>query len=272
MPNAENTKLNDLEQIAIVTRYELLKHLRRRRLYAVLIITALVTVLQFAVPLALNSPFPQEAKSWAAGFLEFANLLVIISGAFFAGDAIASEYEHKTGFIVFSNPLKRFSLVLGKFVAAFISASLTVGLYYLVGIIALQGIYSTFLSEMIVSFAYAILFLCSVLGLTFLFSTILKGSMGATLLAFFTLFMIMPIVSQVITLTGNEPWYLSTYASAMTTQVVNPQQDTVMEFPGSPLKIYVFYPKFPVSLIVMLVYFVVTLALSLVLVKRKEMT
>jgi ABC-2 type transport system permease protein len=271
MAKPESTETSDVKQIGIVTKYELLKYLRRRRLYAVLIITAMITALQFAVPLALNSPFPEQAKEWASGFLGFANLLIIISGAFFAGDAIASEFEHKTGFIIFPNPVKRTSLVFGKFLAAFISSLLTVGLYYLIGVIGLLGIYGFVLLEMAASFAYAVLFLCSVLGLTFLFSTVMKGSMGATLLAFFTLFMIMPIVSQVITLTGNEPWYLPTYVSGMMTQVIYPQTDTVMEFPGSPLKLYVFYPKFPISLIVMLAYFIAALALSLRLVNRKEM-
>lgn len=271
MAKQESTDTGGIKQIGIVTGYELLKYLRRRRLYAVLAITAVVTVLIFAVPLALHTPFPQEAKQWAASYLGFANLLIIIAGAFFAGDAVSSEFEQKTGFIIFPNPVKRTSLVLGKFFAAFLSALLTVALYYLIGVIGLLGIYGLVLPEMLTSFGYAILYLCSVLGLTFLFSTIMKGSMGATLLAFFTLFMIMPIVSQVITLTGNEPWYLTTYASGMITQSINPQTDAVMEFPGSPFKIYVFYPKFPISLLVMLAYFVLGLALSLALINRKEM-
>lgn len=271
MAKTEDVKTSEFKQIAIVTRYELLKHLRRRRLYAVLIITALITALQLVIPIVFNIPFPEQAKAGASSFFGFVSLLVIITGAFFAGDAIASEFENKTGFIIFPNPVKRVSIVLGKFAAAFFSSLLAIGLYYAIGAGALLGIYGAIPLETAFSFAYAILSLCSVLGLSLLFSAVLKGSMGATLLAFFTLFMIMPIASSVLMLTGNEPWYLSTYASGMITQTINPQNDTVIQIPGSSFKVYTFYPKFPVSVIVMFAYFVVSLALSIVITNRKEM-
>ncbi len=271
MAKIEDTNFSDLKQIGIVTKYELLKYLRRRRLYAVLVVTALVGVLLFAVPLAFNTAFPEQANVWASSFFSFANFLIIIVGTFFAGDAIASEFEHKTGYIVFPNPVKRVSLVFGKFVAALISTLLTIGFYYAIGIGALLGIYGAVPLETAASFAYATLYLCCVLGFTFLFSALLKGSMGATLLSFFTFFLILSIVSSIITLTGNEPWYIPTYASGMISQVLNPQVDTVRIIPGSPLVIHVFYPKFPISAIILTVYFVVTFILSIVIARRKEM-
>jgi len=271
MAKIEGMELSDFKQIGIVTRYELLKYLRRRRLYAALAITTLAGALQFAVPLAFNIAFPEQANIWASGFFSFANFLIIIVGTFFAGDAIASEFEHKTGYIVFPNPVKRISLILGKFVAAIISALLVIAFYYVIGVGALWGIYGFVPAEVAESFAYAILFVCCVLGMTFLFSSIMKGSMGATLLSFFTFFMILSIVSSVIILTGNEPWYIPTYASGIITQVINPKQDAVIEIPGSPLKVYTFYPKLPISIIVLAAYFIIGLALSIVATYRKEM-
>lgn len=271
MAKLEDTKFSDFKQIGIVTRYELLKYLRRRRLYAVLVITALVGVLPFAVSLAFNIVFPEQANVWASNFLSFTNFLIIIAGTFFAGDAIASEFEHKTGYIVFLNPVKRISLILGKFVAAVISTLLAVAFYYGMGVGVLWGIYGFVPSEVAASFAYAVLFVCCVLGMTFLFSSIMKGSMGATLLSFFTFFMILSIISSVIMLIGNEPWYIPTYASGIITQVINPQKDTMIEIPGSPLKMYTFYPKLPISIIVLAAYFVIALALSIMATYRKEM-
>jgi len=264
-------RANDLQQIRIVARYELLKHLRRRRIYAVVVIAALIGALQLAVPLAYNIPFPQQGKQWASTFLGFASFLIITTGAFFGGDSISSEFELKTGYIVFANPVKRSSLVLGKFAAAFLASLVTIGFYYLIGTGAMLGIYGSVPIEVASSFGYACLYLCCVLGFTFLFSALLKGSMGATLLSFFLFLLIFSIVSQVISITGNEPWFLPSYASGMMTQVVNPQNDTVIVIPGSPVKLYSFQPKFPVSLIVLAGYFVVTLALSGVATKRKEM-
>jgi ABC-2 type transport system permease protein len=267
----ERQKTSDLAQIGIVTRYELLKHMRRRRVYGVLIIAAIIGLLQIAVPLALNSGFPQQAKDWASSFLGSSTFIIIIVGTFFAGDAIVSEFEQKTGYIIFTNPVKRVSLVAGKFAAALISALLPIGLYYLIGTGALLGIYGFVPAETAASFAYAALYLCCVLGFTFLFSAVLKGSMGATLLSFFMFLLILQIVSQVIALTANEPWFMPNYAGGMITQVVNPQKDMIVTVPGSTLKFYQFYPKFPISIIVLAAYFLATFALSMEITRRKQM-
>lgn len=272
MAKDKSDDVGALQHIIIVARYELLKHLRRKRLLAVFVIAALAGLLLIVVPYALNVALPKDAKSWASTFFSFANSLIVIVGAFFAGDAISSEYEHKTGYMLFPNPVKRTSLVLGKFAAAFISALLPIGFYYALGAGGLLGIYGTISWEIGASFLYALLYLLCVLGLTFLFSSLLKSSMAATLLSFFMFIFILSIVSSVITLAGVEPWFMPNYAAGSTTQVINPQKDTVMEFQGSPLKIYLFYPKFPASIIVQAVYLIAALALSIVITNRKEMT
>jgi ABC-2 type transport system permease protein len=171
--------------------------------------------------------------------------------------------------MLFPNPVKRTSLVLGKFAAAFISALLPIGFYYALGAGGLLGIYGTISWEIGTSFLYALLYLLCVLGLTFLFSSLLKSSMAATLLSFFMFIFILSIMSSVITLAGVEPWFMPNYAAGSTTQVINPQKDAVMEFQG--VKIYQFYPKFPASIIVQAVYLIAALALSTVITNRKEM-
>lgn len=268
MAKDKSDDVSALQHIIIVARYELLKHLRRKRLLAVFVIAALAGLLLIVVPYALNVALPKDA--WASTFFSFANSLIVIVGAFFAGDAISSEYEHKTGYMLFPNPVKRTSLVLGKFAAAFISALLPIGFYYALGAGGLLGIYGTISWEIGASFLYALLYLLCVLGLTFLFSSLLKSSMAATLLSFFMFIFILSIVSSVITLAGVEPWFMPNYAAGSTTQVINPQKDAVMEFQGSPLKIYQFYPKFPASIIVQAVYLIAALALSIVITNRKE--
>ena len=268
----ESRDVSTSRQIIVVARYELLKHLRRKRLLAVLVIAALTGSLLIVVPYALNVPLAEEAKTWASTFFSFASTLIVIVGAFFAGDAIASEFEHRTAYVLFPNPVKRASLVLGKFAAAFTSALLPIGFYYALGAVALLSIYGVVLWEIGVSFLYALLCLLCVLGMTFLFSSLLKSSMAATLLSFFMFIFILSIVSSVITLAGIEPWFMPNYAAGSITQAINPQEDTIIQIPGSPLKVYQFYPKFPVSIVVQATYLIAGLVLSIAIVNRKEMT
>ncbi|MBS7632640.1 ABC transporter permease [Candidatus Bathyarchaeota archaeon] len=248
-----------------------MKHLRRKRIYAVLIIAALIGALQLIVPVIYGLGFPSQATLWAYSFFSFTNFLVIIVGTFFAGDAIASEFELRTGYIIFPNPISRLLLILGKFTAALFSALLAIGFYYAIGVGGLLGIYGFVPLEIAASFAYAVLAICVVLGFTFLFSSIMKGSMGATLLSFFMFLLILSTLRQVIALTGTEPWFMPDYAFGSIIQVINPQQDIIQEFPGSPIKIYNFYPKFPVDVAVLISYFVATLALSIWVFRKKEM-
>jgi len=270
MAKMNGRKFGSFEQIKIVARYELLRHLRRKRLYAALFITALIGLLPLIVLKGFNIGFP-EVKQWTSTYYGYTSLIVIISGAFFAGDAIASEFEQKTGYMLFPNPVKRTYLVIGKFIAAFLPVLLAVGFYYAIGVTSTWAAYGTIPAATASSFAYAVLFSCCVLGLTLLFSAVLKGSMGATLLAFFTLFLILPIISVVLTFTGNEPWYLPTYASGIITYIFDPPVERVQVIPTDGLKIYIFYPDFLISVIVMAVYFVVTLLLTVIITNRREM-
>jgi hypothetical protein len=61
------------------------------------------------------------------------------------------------------------------------------------------------------------------------------------------------------------------YAGGMITQVVNPQKDMIVTVPGSTLKFYQFYPKFPISIVVLTAYFLATFALSMEITRRKQM-
>lgn len=265
-------EIGGFKQTCIVTRYELLKHFRRRRLVAVVVITIAVAALQLIVPPTFDIPYAEEPKGFAQSFLGFVDLLIIICGTFFAGDAITSEFEHKTGYIIFPNPVKRVVLFIGKFFAALFSVLLMVGLYYGICTFSMLAIYGVAIVEMAYSFTYAFLYLLGVLGLTFLFSTLLRGSMGATLLSFFFLFMILPITQTMLTLTGNEPWYIITYAAGVITQVINPPQVRVEKMTVGNMTVWIFHPDVTTSALVLLAYFLATMALSMLIFRQKQMT
>ena len=71
MAKDKSDDVGALQHIIIVARYELLKHLRRKRLLAVFVIAALAGLLLVVVPYALNVVLPKDAKSWASTFFSF---------------------------------------------------------------------------------------------------------------------------------------------------------------------------------------------------------
>ena len=209
--------MSDFEKLKIVIQYEFLKHFRRKRLYIVLGIALLVEALVLIlIPVLMESGYPNDALTMAA-LLTAGPSLAVIGAVFFAGDAIAGEYESKTGFLLFVNPVKRLTLWAGKYLAGFIATAILVVFSYVIITIALLAIYQQVPVELLKSFGLCLLYAGAVLSVTFLFSAISKGSMGATVMTLLFIFVICGILQSILMATGNPNWYiLSTGGDSIT--------------------------------------------------------
>jgi ABC-2 type transport system permease protein len=214
--------LSDFEKLKIVIQYEFLKHFRRKRLYIVLGIALFIEVLVLIlVPVLMEQGFPKDALSMAA-LLTAGPGLAVIGAVFFAGDAIAGEYEGKTGFLLFINPVKRLVLWTGKYLAGFLATSILVVFSYIIIVIALLAIYQQVPVELLKSFGLCMLYAASVLSVTFLFSAISKGSMGATVMTLLFIFVVCGILESVLMSTGKPYWFiLSTGGDSITAVMVD---------------------------------------------------
>ena len=200
--------MSDFDKLGIVIRYEFLKHVRRARLYIILAITlfaeALVLVL---VAVLSHHGFPADVKAMAA-LLTIGPSLAAIGAVFFAGDAIAGEYEAKTGFLLFINPIKKETLWIGKYLAGFLSLTLLMIFTYIIIAVALLAIYQTVPWQMYESFGIALYYAAAVLSTTFLFSALSRGSMGATIMTLLFVWVICGILESVLAYTGNPYWFV----------------------------------------------------------------
>jgi ABC-2 type transport system permease protein len=199
--------LGDFEKLGIVIRYEFLKHIRRKRLYVVLGIALFVEALVLILIPVLRDGYPDSVMVMA-GLLTVGPSLAAIGAVFFAGDAIAGEYEGKTGFLLFINPIKRYLLWTGKYLAGFIAVALLIAFSYIIISIALLAIYHQVPLETLESFGLCLLYAAAVLSLTFLFSAISKGSMGATVMTLLFIWVLSGIVESVLGFTGNPYWFM----------------------------------------------------------------
>jgi ABC-2 type transport system permease protein len=200
--------LSDFEKLRIIIQYEFLKHFRRKRLYIVLGIALLVEALVLIlIPVLTPGGYPKDALSMAA-LLTAGPSLAVIGAVFFAGDAIAGEYESKTGFLLFINPVKRIVLWTGKYLAGFIATAILIVFSYIIITIALTAIYQQVPVELLKSFGLCLLYAGAVLSVTFLFSAISKGSMGATVMTLLFIFVVCQILESVLMTTGKPYWFI----------------------------------------------------------------
>ena len=341
-------------QMLTVTRYEMLKYMRSRRLVGCIAVIILIVALIYIIPIALNQPysghitmelqmkpnlldptnssfdslnhssildesivisingteiprtnnwtytssgnivkinqsiidlagkqvvadfdFRESAKSFASSFMQFASTLIIICIVFFGADALVSEYQTRTAYLLFPNPIKKEIMFLGKFLASFIASLLMVGLFYgLIVVLSLMSVGGVAF-YIPLSFAFATLFLLSILAVAFFISSIMKGSTGAIVLTFFLMFMILPIVQSVGMFSGMKMWFLVTFTGDLTSTSLSWDHypvDSVDNIPGMGFTLYNYYPDPGTSVIVMLAYLVIFGAISMYLFKRKELT
>ncbi len=258
-------------QYIAIAKFDLYRYLVRRRILIVLAVFGLTILLPIIIRYGFNIPYPSEPRDMLMGDLDGINIIVILAATFFAGDAIVSEYEKRTGYILFPNPLRREVIFMGKLTASLLISGAFVTMYYLVEVCKVLIIYGTVPHELLLSYVYALLYMLAVVGLAYLFSTILTNTTLSLLLTFFSLFMIFPVLSTVLMLTEIEPWFILTYCGDIITLVFNPPKERVVEYSAGGVTIHIYYPDFTTSVCVMLAYTVITLVMSLIIFRRREL-
>jgi len=269
--------LSEFEKLKIVTKYELLKQFRRKRFYGALVFIILAQVLMIGLYRGLDIPgelgYPDSPELFAI-FVVSMSAFAVLAAVFFAGDAIASEFERKTGYVLFPNPIKRRSIVIGKYLACFLATLVILVVGYVISAVALVGIYQAIPVGILGSLAISIALVLGVLGIAFFFSSLLKGGMGATIATLIIFMVVSPIIRGSLSYAGYEPWFLPDYAgdAAMSTYGIDFSEIFAGFTPGGGMQgMMTMMPDPVVSFFVLLIYALVTLLVSIWLTKRREM-
>jgi len=265
--------LSEFEKLRVVTRYEFLKHIRRRRLYIILGLTLVAELVVLIVLPALMEGYPDNVMVMAT-MLSIGPSLATIGAVFFAGDAIAGEFESKTGYILFPNPVRRTTLVTGKYLACCVAVILLIIFGYAIVCISLLAIYGNIPIETAKSFGLCLLFAGSVLSVTFFFSSVSKGAMGATVMTLVFIMVISGVIDGVLTMAGKPSWFLLSKAGDSVATVYGGYEaflEGVVPHGGMrPFEIET--PDINLCILTMVIYLVVGFLLSIWISKRRQLT
>ncbi|KXA91625.1 hypothetical protein AKJ57_00635 [candidate division MSBL1 archaeon SCGC-AAA259A05] len=203
-------------KISIIMKFELLKHLRRKRFYSALILTAAVIILFTYIYNTFDLPGEfgvSDSPELFAGFtIGVGSYIPVLFAIFFSGDALSSEFEQKTGYHLFSNPTSRESIVIGKFLSCLLATASVIVLAYGMTTGILMGLYGEVPIGMMESLGLALLYGASLVGVSFLFSSIFKGVVGSLVAPFLLFFFVFEMISSVLIQTGHRPWYMVNFA------------------------------------------------------------
>jgi ABC-2 type transport system permease protein len=256
---------NDIFETYLSVKFELVKHLKRRRL-------PIVAALAVIAPLIFYVKVPDTAGVFAATVLSFLNILIIISAAMFAGDAVCGEFEKKTSLLLFPTPQRRSAIFAGKYVAALLATFLVVILYYLVMTLQIGQLYGwgQIPTELAKSFLTALIYSFSAVSVVFLFSAILKRSISSTIVGFLFLLMILPIVATVLMRVDQEPWFIVTYSANLIRDVLGVSSSLPFGPGEHGFNLTAFEPRFGVGIAVMAAYAIVGFVSGMAIAVRKE--
>jgi len=280
---------DSLAQVGITMKYTFLDYFRSRRFFILLIITLLISVILTVLvgyyrPLSFLGDPTLDVTTRALTFYSTwwgssVTFVIILGGIFFGGDAISGEFQNKTGYFGIPNPIRRSSVYIGKWLSAFIAATvifaifaaITVGngLYYFGGYVPIQFGQSLL---------YAWFYLAAVMGFTFFFSSLFKSnSMSILVTAILFLFVFSLLETLVATLINVEPWFILTYGAGIIGNILTPGgypahiEHTAIGRRGL-VTITNYNAYVPEGLAIIGLYFIITAILGLVLFERKEFT
>jgi len=260
-------------QALLMSRYQFRDYLRSRRFILMMGIVAaisaiLITLVVHYRPVGIiGNRTAFYGSLWTSGV----EVLIIFAGVIFGGDAIAGEFQNKTGYFLMGLPVKRWSVYAGKYLAAFAASLVTIGVYLLV----LIGFGATYFGagalsiDLAESLALAVLYLSALLGTVFLFSSLFKTSMyGVLIVAVMFLFGFTLINTLLEDLVGIEPWFIVTYANAVIGYPFSGVPHHTVRFAG----VTSYSPTYLEGIVIMIGYFLWTTLVGLLLFEREEFT
>ena len=271
---------SSLAQVGVVAKYNFLNYFRARRFYVMIAIVLLISgLLTFVIAWRR----PAEILTTDLGFLStvwgsFISLIVILSTAFFGGDAISGEFQNRTGYFLVPNPIRRSVIYVGKWLAALAASTIIILVYAVIGIA--NSLYYFGLSlpnEFYLSMLFSWIYLVAALSFAFAFSSLFKSSAVAVLMSVIMLLLVFNLIDTVAaTLAGIEPWFSITYGAGIIQSIFTVPYPmhviTTPVGPGGGFSLTIFTAPVWEGLAILGIYFVGMAGLGLWLFERKEFT
>jgi len=200
----------DFMQIGVVTKNEIIKCVRGRKflvsLAIVFLVFGLITLLQFIVD---EWDSIDSMGKLADTYLSTLPIVITLVVALLSSVAIVSEFEERTALILFTRPIRRTTILIGKIFACTIIEALMILAYYLmvicVGFAKVDGFQ---MSEMMTSFVMSVLYAFAASGIAFIISAYFKKGSVCTIISILALIVIMPIISSIVGSDGGENWFM----------------------------------------------------------------
>jgi len=198
---------------------------QKKKLYFFTVIAILIAVLTGCYILNLFPDFllaDTQAEFFSSG-LNFISFITLFAACLFFSGIICSEFNKRTGFIVFPK-INKFKLIIGKYLGNLILVVFIVAVYYF--ILGLFGFFyygGPINIRIFYSFGFAVLYVIALSSFVTLFSSFMKNVNITIIITLVILLMGFNIADQIINLIfadAFEPLYSLAYLGNLITSVL----------------------------------------------------
>lgn len=244
---------DDLRQIAVIGGNEMRKFFRGRKIFLLVILAALF--LTISIVLTAKFPYmfgaPQSKLFGITSIMTLHSMWVpfisLLGAVLFASYTIVSEFEERTYLLLFTRPVKKTTIFVGKFLASYAVTLLVVMLYYGIAIVhslIVGGEAGKVDSSALISIGLTMMYIFAVSGLAMLFSCISKKGSISALMTFFLVTMVPTMMTIVLMLAipGGDYWYVLDGAATNITSIMDASESVLLSQPVTALFLWGIIP------------------------------
>jgi len=247
-----------------------------------ILVAVLVGYLLQLIPGNLLSDTQAGFYSTGLGFISF---ITLFAACLFFSGIICSEFNKRTGFIVFPK-INKYKLIIGKYIGNLILVVFIITIYYFVlGILGIYYYGGPINIRFFYSYGFAVLYVIALSSFVTLFSSFMKSETVTIIISLIILLIGLNIADQIITLVFRdafEPLYSLSYLGNIITSILElPFPDPrysefsftgMGPFGGGSFVIGTWLtPSIEMAIILLNVYIVACFVLAALLFKRRQL-
>ena len=199
-----------VRQSFVVMKNEIKKYFSGKRMFVFL---ALLAIIVFVLVVA---PYMFGSKANPVYFLMMSSLVVLMASTLFASISIVAEYEERTALIVFTRPIRKTSIFIGKALACLVLTVAFTALYYVIAAIVSLCVNGDLSIDILTSFGLACAYAFGTIGIAMFVSSIMKKGSTATIITFVVLAVIITALSMVLNAANvNSSWMIDQAANSI---------------------------------------------------------
>ena len=199
---------DDVRQSFVVAKNEIRKFLVGKKIILFGLLVLILEALNLIVPFVWGDGFYDPIYG-AEALLGNINLFIVIAAVLFTATSIVSEFEERTALVLFTKPIKKWAIFLGKLMASVIIMVLFLAGLYLYAAIAVFAACGEVPGGLLPSFGLAVCGIIATTGMAIFLSSISKKGSTASIMTLVVYLLVLTIVGALIaTYAKVDTWWM----------------------------------------------------------------